>query len=271
MPIINQNNNSIYYETYGEGFPLLLIAGLASDSSSWLNIVPELSKYFKVIIFDNRGCGRTANFKSPYTIQDMADDCKNLLSGLGIRKAHVLGHSMGGYIAQELALRHPKLVNKLILAGTASISSKRNNSLFQDLAKQLRTNKDYFAWIRRWTFWLFSKNTFNKPGFIDSFVKAAGSYKYPQQASGFEMQVKALTAFNAKNRVNRIKAKTLVLEGKEDILIAPPEAKELAKSIPHCKYAILKETAHCLHIENPKDFLKVVFHFLSTKTIRKHK
>src|SRR5262249_60390572 len=95
-------------ETDGAADPLLLIMGLAADSTAWIFQVPEFARQYRTIVFDNRGVGRSSKPCGPYTIHAMADDAAGLLDAIGIARAHVVGGSMGGMIAQELALRHPK-------------------------------------------------------------------------------------------------------------------------------------------------------------------
>ena len=118
----------MYYETYGSGDPLVLIAGLGTDLTVYKQIISLLSQGFKVLAFDNRGAGRTDKPDMPYSIEMLADDTAQLMSAVGIRKHHVLGHSMGGRIAMALALQHPGKVNGLILAST-SANIKTGHSL----------------------------------------------------------------------------------------------------------------------------------------------
>ena len=105
MPTVKVDDLDIYYETHGEGPPLLLVAGLASDSQSWQPVLDTLAADFKVIVFDNRGVGRTTPQEATTSITRMADDCVGLAQQLGIEKFHLLGHSMGGFIALETAIR----------------------------------------------------------------------------------------------------------------------------------------------------------------------
>ncbi|MEE8470206.1 MAG: alpha/beta hydrolase [Dehalococcoidia bacterium] len=118
MPTARIGDINVYYETYGEGQPLLLIAGLGADLTGWILQIPEFSRKYRVIVFDSRGSGRTDAPDMPYSIEMLADDTAGLLDALGVEKAHILGLSMGGCIAQELALKYPQRVKGLILAAT---------------------------------------------------------------------------------------------------------------------------------------------------------
>jgi len=265
LPKVKLSDIELYYEVYGKGTPLLLIAGLGSDTSSWVGVIRKLSKNFQIIVFDNRGSGRSEIPDKKYSIRQMADDAIRLLDYLNIKKCHIIGQSMGGYIAQELAINHPERVDKLILESSASISSKRNNTLFLDFYKELREEKNLEAWIRRWTRWLFSNKCLTHKAFIETFVKNGANYPYAQQANGFKGQIDAIRSFDTRERLGRIKAKTLIIEGKEDMLILSKEAEALAKDISGSIFQSVKDTAHCIHIENPDLFVRAVMKFLISK------
>ncbi len=262
MADIKLGNMKMYYEVCGKGEPLLLIAGLASDSSSWGGVIKDLSSNFTTVIFDNRGCGRSSTPEEPYTIEDMAGDCIKLLDGLKIERCHVLGHSMGGYIAQVLALQYPERVDRLVLESTSFVSSKRNNELYKGFLNELERGSSSEAVVRGWIPWLFSPKTISDTSFIESFVKAASEYPYPQTAKGFAGQINAIASFDGKNAAASIKPNTLVLEGGQDALITPQEVQALAKLIPASKYAALDGAGHALHIERPKEFVREVTGFI---------
>ena len=255
----------LYYEIHGAGKPLLLIAGLGSDSSSWGGVLAKFSTHFKVIVLDNRGAGRSAIPDESYTVAQMAKDVIRLLDALKIEKTHVLGHSMGGYIAQELSINHSGRIDRLVLESTASVSSERNNALFLKFYRALRDKENLEGWIREWTRWLFSPECLERKAFIEAFVKNGTNYPYAQQTDGFKGQIGAIASFDSQERLGKINVPTLVIEGKEDVLILPGEAEALAEGIPGSIFRCVKDAAHCMHIENPDLFVRVVREFLISK------
>jgi len=118
MAFTRVNGVTLYYEVHGKGDPLLLIMGLGANATGWSSQVPSFSREYQVIAFDNRGAGRSDKPNEPYSMDQMADDAHALLDELGVGPAHVFGMSLGGMIAQELMLRHPRHVRSLILGGT---------------------------------------------------------------------------------------------------------------------------------------------------------
>ena len=120
MPQIKVGDINMYYEVHGEGIPLVLIHGLGADTNAWMFQMPELATKYKVVIFDNRGVGQTDTPDIPYSAQMMADDTADLMDALNIAEAHILGYSLGGFIAQELAIKYPQKVRSLILATSSA-------------------------------------------------------------------------------------------------------------------------------------------------------
>ncbi|MFH1349604.1 MAG: alpha/beta hydrolase [Pseudomonadota bacterium] len=120
MPEVKLGDVPIYYEEHGQGAPLIMILGLGQDIATWGFQVSEFSKYFRVIVFDNRDSGKSSHCAEIYTTETMARDTLGLMDSLGISQAHLLGTSMGGMIAQQIALAAPERVTSLILAATTS-------------------------------------------------------------------------------------------------------------------------------------------------------
>ncbi|MDD5138467.1 MAG: alpha/beta hydrolase [Candidatus Omnitrophica bacterium] len=271
MPSVKLDDIPLYYEVYGKGSPLLLIGGLGSDSASWLGVAKGFSPYFQAIVFDNRGSGRSGLGHQECTIGRMAQDATGLLDLLKIERAHIIGHSMGGYMAQEIAINYPGRIDKLVLESTAPVSSERNNALFKDFYDQLVKEGCSEVWIRKWLPWLFSPRLLADSPFIEGFVKNAASYPYAMTAEGFRGQIGAIASFDARARIGAIKAQTLILEGKDDVLISSQEARALADNIPHSEFKLLDGAAHAIHIENPKLFVDTVLEFLITEKGRGRK
>lgn len=253
---------SLYYEMHGKGYPLLLISGLNADNASWAGVCGKLAEYFRVIVFDNRGSGRSDAPDNILSIREMADDAVGLLDHLKIKKCHVIGHSMGGYIAQEMAIFYPERIEKLILEATAPVSSARNNMLFNDFLKRFEKDHNNEALMRSWAYWSFSPKTFERKNYIATFVKNASAYPYLQTAEGFKGQIGAIESFNVCKEIKNIKAKTFVIMGSDDILIYPAESMKLARGIKGSVFEKIKDTGHCVHVESPDVFVSKVIRFL---------
>src|SRR5574341_859884 len=118
---VRANDVNLYYEIYGQGNPLVLIAGTGISCAPWRPFqVPEFSKHYQVVIYDHRGLGRSDKPDVPYTTRIFARDCAGLMDTLAIPRAHIMGHSMGGRVAQWVALDYPEKVRSLVLSGSGS-------------------------------------------------------------------------------------------------------------------------------------------------------
>ncbi len=263
MAIINFESNSIYFEEHGKGSPLLLIAGLASDSQSWLPVIDKFAKHFRVIIFDNRGVGRSSKDDSGITIETMTDDCVKLMRHLKLSSVYLLGHSMGGMIAMDLAIRYPKMVDKLMLEATAPKINGRNTELFYDWVSYLKAGMDRHLWFRNVFYWIFSSEFFEDKEMLTHALTMAVDYPYPQSDTSFENQVKAISAFDCISEINRIKSPALIIYGEDDMLFPSSETAELFKPVARAQTITISKASHSIHMENPKDFMNSVIKFIS--------
>lgn len=261
MPFISCDNTDLYYEIHGSGPPLLLVAGLASDSQSWLPVLPLLSSLFTVIIPDNRGVGRSTQ-DCKISIPVMADDCVALLRHLNIEKAHLVGHSMGGMVVADMAARYPYSAASLTLVATASKNSRRNNLMFRDWAalydsKELRSifYRNIFAWI-------LTEGFFDNPNMLEGALIYLFNYPWPQSPTGFRRQIEAITAHDGTEALQYISCPTLVLSGRHDILMPLRFSRELAAGITGAEHVVIEEAAHSIHSEKPQKFADLVTGFL---------
>lgn len=264
MPSVKVNGVDLYYECHGEGSPLMLIAGLASDSQSWLSIVDDLSKHHLLILPDNRGAGRTKPQDAETSIQQIADDCMGLAEHLGLPSVALLGHSMGGFVALDCAIRYPELIPKLILAGTSACNSERNKALLHDWVSYQRSRMDPEHWFRNLFYWIFSKRFFENTELVGEAVRFAVEYPYPQSDIAFEKQVAAIEGFECRESLPGIGAKTLIMCGKEDLLFPPEDSIRVLREIPGASVSVIEGAAHSIHVENPRSFSESVLRFLSS-------
>ncbi len=266
MPTVILDDIELYFEMQGHGEPLMLIAGLGSDSQSWLPILPELASHFWVIAPDNRGCGRTIPMNAKLSITQIADDCKQLADHLGIASFNVLGHSMGGLISLDLAIRYPKVVDKLVLAGTAAKISKRNKFLLSNLAESLSAGTDLNIWFKSLFLWLFTDVFFENEQQLKEAVLYALDYPFPQTATAFNNQVEAIIDFDCSNKLKSISANTMVINGRKDLLFSPEISQCSLHKIPNTKFVVVDDAAHSIHMEQPKVFTEIVLNFLQKNT-----
>ena len=262
MPYFDQDDITLYYEIHGSGPPLLLIAGFASDSQSWQPVIHTLAERFRVIVFDNRGSGRTRPMDDFVSIGDMADDCGRLLDHLGLGASHVLGHSMGGFIAQELALRQPHRVLSLILAATACRNSSRNNALFADWVDNYTSGANREQWFKAIFYWLFTPRFFDDRHNVAAALTYALDYPFSQSGAALANQVRAMAAFDRSGDISTITLPTLVITGSEDLLFPPETADMLVQLLPAGRLATIRYAAHSIHSEQPDAFCRAIITFL---------
>ena len=264
MPKIKVNDIEIYYEIHGEGFPIVMIHGFSANLDWWpQSVINELSKTFKVILFDNRGAGRTDKPDMDYSIRVFADDTAGLMDALNIKKAFIIGLSMGGYIAQVLTLNYPEKVEKLILCGTSCGGSKATPPSAETMKIVMR-DRDVITQeeaIREWIPILFSKNfIINNPQYIENFVKHALIAPIPPY--NYQLQTSAVFQFNTGRKLKEIKTSTLVLHGKKDIMLPPENSETISKLILDAKLHIFDEIGHLIFSEKPEEVLAIVMDFL---------
>lgn len=255
------NGVDIYYEIHGDGPPLVLIAGLASDSQSWLPVIEPLSRWFTVIVYDNRGVGRTTPADAEIEISLLADDGAALIDRLGHSKVHLLGHSMGGLVAQDVAARYPDRIDRLVLVGTSLSVHADLRALLHDLACFLDASTDVAAWYRELFRWLFTKRFLRDEAAVAEAARLAMEYPYPQSAEQFRRQVEAVARFPGGDPES-IGARTLVITGAEDLLVPPELGAALAARLAHAEHLVMQGVAHSIHMEAPDAFVDAVVQFL---------
>jgi 3-oxoadipate enol-lactonase len=266
MPRIRLGNIEMYYEVHGSGEPIVLVHGLSMDSSTWFNQVPVLSQKYQVIVFDNRGVGQTDAPNEVYSTEMMADDAAALLNFLDVDNAHILGFSMGGMIAQTIALKYPKLVKSLLLISTAARFPARAKHLVQIWLRMLNENVSLETRIREGFSWVYTNEFFEHEETVTASVNLALNHPYPLSTYGFAGQVAALMQHDTRSRISQISVPTLVIIGGDEILIPLEFSEELAAKIPKAELVILERGGHNCWMEFPELFNQAVMQFLEGLT-----
>lgn len=264
MPFAIINKVRMHYEVYGTGDPVLMINGLSGPAVNWQLQVRDLAPHFQVITFDNRGVGETDLPPDPmYTTGQMADDAAAVLRHLKIKRAHVVGASMGGTIAQELALRHRNLVRSLTLACTWVEADGRFLSAVQSfvaLAYRVPVEERYRSVLYPW---LFTPAFLGDRAAVEAALQRALAYPHQTKAEAVERQARGIFAWNGTRttRIGAIRVPTLVLVGRDDILTPPAFARAVARRIRRARVSILPG-GHAFFIEHAPLFNRAILRFL---------
>jgi 3-oxoadipate enol-lactonase len=265
MPTINANGISLYYEQHSNGPDLLLIMGLGMHSAAWAPQTPVFAEHFRVTVFDNRGAGRSSAPDEPYSMAGMADDTNALMDALDIGHAHVVGASMSGFIAQELAINHPSRVERLVLACTRARAGKVRHILAPAQAAlfDLEMAPEQRALLMMP--WAFTSAFMSDAARVLTALELRRKDLYAIQSYAYKRQQAAVIAHDTLDRLGRIAARTLVLVGAEDILTPVDESIELMRGIPNAQLQVLPRGGHGFGLEYPAEFNRAVLNFLTDK------
>ncbi len=251
----------LYVEEHGHGHPLLLVTGLGYAIWSWQRQLPDWSRRFRCIAVENRGTGRSPKPPGPYSLEELADDAAEMLDG---RRAHVAAFSMGGYIAQLLALRHPELVERLVLVCTGTGGDEyaalpeETRAVWE--ANAGRTPEEFaratmpLAFAPRWAD--------EHPDELEQLVR--DRLEHPTPPECWRAQYDACQDFvDRRTPVEEIAAPTLVVHGDADRIVPYENGVELARRIPGARLERFAGGGHLLFLESPGRFNGLVAEFLS--------
>ena len=264
MSIAKIKNIEIAYEDLGAGEPLILICGYSAVKETWGPIINGLSRHLRVITFDNRGVGGTTVPSKPYTLSDMAGDVIGLMDVLELQTAHIMGVSMGGLITQLLALDYPQRIKSIALGCTTHGGKKAisaDKKVMQLLAKTADPAILPQDSLREKVKVLYSPEFIKKYNKVLDGIVSMGLQHYPtpQGAAG---QMKALSYFNARERLVNIKCPALVLTGDQDQMMPPENSYLLASKIPDARLHIIKGAGHSFFQENSEETLRILTDFI---------
>jgi aminoacrylate hydrolase len=256
---------SLYYERHGLGFPVLFISGLGGFGSFWQDQVAAFAKKFEVVIHDQRGIGRSDEVdRIGLTVERMAGDVVGLMDGLGIRRAHIVGHSTGGAIAQILAIEHPSRVASIVLSATwtkADAYFRRHFWLRREILQRLGPSSYLQAttlfmypasWIARNNERLRQVEAQSLAGFAPADIVAA--------------RIDAILAFDRTAELSRIRTPCLVIGAEDDVVTPSYFCEELARLIPDAEIKIFPRGGHYLNQVRAREYNNAVLPFLASHT-----
>lgn len=258
MPSVGAEGAEIYYETAGDGDPLLLIMGLGADSRGWTMQMHAFAEKYRVIAFDNRGVGKSSVPPPPYTTERMAGDALAVLDAEEIERAHVLGVSLGGTIAQHLVLAAPNRVRSLVLGSTWAGPSDWRTRL-RKMQLGILEREGVEGLVRARVLFIFSPTMFESaPQMMDLIEKTMAE----TPLEGYLYQLDAAETHDVRARLGEVRVPTLVITGKRDILVPPELSAEVASLIPGAELVVL-ETAHAIQLEESGPFNETVLAFFA--------
>jgi pimeloyl-ACP methyl ester carboxylesterase len=266
MPLTNVAGRKVYYEIHGDPspVPLLLLMGMAGSCRGWLGLqVPEFKQHRRTVIFENRGVGASEDPGGPFTTADMADDAVGLLRALGIERADVLGAFMGGMIAQEMALRHPESVERLVLVGTYARPDVKRRMLLEKWKDMVREGVSSGVLSRERLLWTLQDETFEQRDLVEAMVEYLDRSGAPVSDDLLARQCEACLQHDTLDRLAAIQHTTLIVCGRQDQLTPPRLHRELADGLPNARLVTFSYGAHLVVVESAQRFNHLVLQFLA--------
>jgi pimeloyl-ACP methyl ester carboxylesterase len=256
------DHDHLYYEVHGRGDPLLLVEGLGYATWMWNWQLPALAARYQTIIFDNRGVGDSSKPDVPYSIEAMAEDAIRVLQAVGVEKAHILGVSMGGYIAQVLAATRPELAATLLLCSTScggpSATPAPPETWQAILAARTLPPRESLRCSMEPAF---------APGFAEThaaLVEQIIDWRLdkPTPAHAWERQFQAVVAANLERYATSLRCPTLIVTGDADRVVPAANSQLLHRLIPHAELEIIPGGGHLVFIEQAERVNQILLQFL---------
>ena len=243
---------SLYWESSGTGEPVLLIHGLGLSGGAWWRTVDALAPRMRVITFDHRGIGQSESLSPAYTTEAMADDALAVLDALGLESAHVYGISLGGMIAQQLALRHPRRVRSVVLGATqpgGRHAVRADDEVMAFFTQRSTMRKEEAAWASV----PFNYGPRCREEHVDRIAEdIERRLTHPFNPEAYRAQLFAAGMHNCYGRLDRIRVPTMVVHGVHDRVIPVANARLIAERLPDCRLSILEDSGHLYPSEQPE-------------------
>jgi pimeloyl-ACP methyl ester carboxylesterase len=263
VPLCQLSEVAIFHAEKGLGEPLVFLNGLSGDHLYWMGQLRAFGKKYRCLALDNRDVGRTRAPARPYTTADLAGDVAGLLERLELPPAHVVGLSMGGMIAQELALAAPARVKSLVLVNTLARSDEWFRGMlaaFEKIRRQVGDTPAFFeAILPWWVSWRYIQDT-ERVSWLRWLLRQT---PHPQPIDGFLRQLGATARHDALERVGQIVCPVLVVAGEDDCVCPPRYAAQLRERLREAQLKVVPGVGHALPFEDPARFTAILADFLA--------
>jgi aminoacrylate hydrolase len=264
MPRVSIGDCHLYYERHGTGFPVLFISGLNGAAAYWREQLPGFAKRFEVVLHDHRGVGQSDHSRISYTVERIAGDVVHLMDALGIDKAHIVGHSTGGAIAQVLAIEHPARLASIVIAASWTKADAYFRRLFA-LRKEILARLGPPSYLQASSlllypaFWI----TRNNEKLRQHEAQALATFSPPEVVMA---RIDAVLAFDRTADLARIRTPALVVAAQDDIVTPAYFSEELARLIPGAEAKFFAQGGHCFTQVMAREFNQAVLPFLEAHT-----
>lgn len=270
MPFARNATVNLHWESFGEGPPVLLIAGQGMTTDGWWSTIPVLSRSFRVIAFDNRDTGDSSRVPWPYSVAQKAADAVAVLDDAGEERAHVYGISLGSLVAQEVALRYPERVRALVLGsssagGFAAFKPPPTSSAQTFLLRAGAMSPEEAEWAAvPYTYAERTRRLHAERIGTD----IAHRMSSPPEPLAYLHQGAAVASHDAYERLNQISAATLVVHGEQDVFIPPANALVLAERIPGSELKLWPDAGHMYIVDEPRADVEIAGFLLHHSAVR---
>ena len=265
MPSIDTGRFKLHYVEEGDGFPVVLIHGLAGDHRAWMPQIGALKGDYRVVAFDNPGSGASSDVDAPATTEDLARATLSLMDGLGIDRAHVIGRSMGGSIAQHMALLAPEKIQSVAMAASFARLDPLGAHVLTNMRQILEWRDNWADWARHGAWLFFAPGFYNgNPEAVAQMTAIIGDEA--RSKISYVNLNKACLAHDTLDRLGDIACPTLIMAGALDPVCSMTATRWMQERLPEAETVIFEHSSHFFLVEEADKAMSTIIDWLRRQT-----